>query len=93
MSEEETIPGYERYDGRSGYECVGKVPEGEAITGVVSHKGKIYVSTKTNLYVAVDDNQLEKIELKWIDDSKCEHGKELDGYCEPCGRIHGGDNG
>jgi len=19
----------------------------------------------------------------------CEHGKELDGYCHPCGRIHG----
>jgi DNA repair exonuclease SbcCD ATPase subunit len=25
-----------------------------------------------------------------IGDTKCEHGKGLTDYCEPCGRIHGG---
>jgi hypothetical protein len=59
MSEEKEVAGFKH---------IAKVPEGGFITGLVSHKGKIYISTKTNLYVVIDDSRLEKVELKWIDD-------------------------
>ncbi len=46
--------------------------------------------------------QAVKTVLKWgidivsaeiMEEEKCEHGKAMNDYCEPCGRIHGGGDG
>jgi hypothetical protein len=54
--------------------------------GVLTQMMPISIVEHMNLIRNQWLDQLKKLE----EEEKCEHGKALNDYCEPCGRIHGG---
>lgn len=45
-----------------GMEYIASVPKSEEITGMVVHKGEIFVSTKNHIYTLKDNKRLERID-------------------------------